>query len=509
MQGTSAADTQLLDASALCGHLVAEGSVHAFLAAHRRDLFPDELFEDLFPSDRGRPSVPSDVIAAVMVLQHLEGLSDRDAVRRLRTDISWKVACGVTLTDEGFHPTVLVLWRNRLRSSDRPQRIFEAVREVIKATNVLHGRDRRVLDATVLDDAVTTQDAVMQLVTAIRKVRREVPQAKAITLHAHDYDNDPGKPDCAWDDQEARDALVSALVADALQVLVEVSTLELTDAQTEAVGLLALVAGQDVEPGDAEGSWRIAHGTRPGRMVSVVDPDSRHVHKSRSVYRDGYKAHIAVEPETGVVTACALTPGDAADGEMAMDLLAHEDDDSELEILADSAYGSGEVRRALSDAGHRQTIKPIPLQRSIEDGFTIDDFDIDLDAGTVRCPAGHTVNMTRTRKAVFGARCKSCPLRDRCTTAHRGRTLSVHPHHDQLVAARRRARDSDFIESYRTARPMVERTIAWLVAHGHRKVRYRSVERNQFWLHTRSAAINLRRLINLGLRRVDGSWAIA
>ena len=98
------------------------GSVAAFLAEHRRKLFPDELFEDLFPSGRGRPSVPADVIATVMVLQALEGLSDRDAVQAIRRDIAWKVAAGLSLADEGFHPTVLTLWRNKLRASDRPER---------------------------------------------------------------------------------------------------------------------------------------------------------------------------------------------------------------------------------------------------------------------------------------------------------------------------------------------------------------------------------------------------
>ena len=97
---------------------------------------------------------------------------------QLRTDIAWKVAAGLSLTDEGFHPTVLTLWRNKLRASDRPQRIFDAVRAVIDATGVLKGKTRRALDSTVLDDAVTTQDAVMQLVSAIRRVRRLVPPPK-------------------------------------------------------------------------------------------------------------------------------------------------------------------------------------------------------------------------------------------------------------------------------------------------------------------------------------------
>ena len=151
--------------------------MYAFLADHRRDLFPDELFADLFPSGRGRPSVPADQVATVMVLQALEGLSDREAAAQLRQNIAWKVACGLALTDQGFHPTVLTLWRSRLRASDRPERIVAAVRAVIAQTGVLAGRQRGALDSTLLDDAVATQDTVTQLVAAIRRVRRLVPAA--------------------------------------------------------------------------------------------------------------------------------------------------------------------------------------------------------------------------------------------------------------------------------------------------------------------------------------------
>lgn len=122
VQGSSDPNRELLDAAALVGHLVPTRSVYAFLAEHRQRLFPDELFADLFGSGRGRPSVPADEIATVMVLQSLEGLSDRDALQALRTDLRWKVAAGLALDDEGFHRTVLTLWRNKLRTSGRPQR---------------------------------------------------------------------------------------------------------------------------------------------------------------------------------------------------------------------------------------------------------------------------------------------------------------------------------------------------------------------------------------------------
>jgi IS5 family transposase len=505
MQGHSEPNRELLDAAALCRQLVPEGTVESFFADHRHELFPDELFSDLFPSGRGRPSVPADVIATVMVLQALEGLSDRDAARALRDRISWKVACGLSLDDAGFHHSVLTYWRTRLRTSAQPERIFDAVRSVVDATGVLKRKTRRALDSTLLDDAVATQDTVTQLISAIRRVRREVPAATTIELQAHDYDHG-AKPVIAWDDPVAKQELVSALVNDALALVEATEGTKLDAVQQDAIGLLALVAGQDVEPGDEEGTWRIAERVAPDRVISTVDPEARHMHKSQSTYRDGYKAHLVVEPDTGLITAAALTPANAGDGPAGVALLAGEDPG--LEVLADSAYGSGEVRVALAEAKHHAFIKPIPLRSAVPGGFTIDDFTIDTTAGTVTCPQGFTVAITQHGNAVFGARCRDCPLRERCTRSRTGRTISVHPHHNTMLAARRQAETEEFKTPYRRHRPMVERSIAWLVAGGHRRVRYRGVARNQMGLSLRCAAINLRRLINLGVDH-SGGWVLA
>jgi hypothetical protein len=442
----------------------------------------------------------------VMVLQALEGLSDREAISALRRDIAWKVACGLRLDDEGFHPTVLVYWRARLRASERPRRIFEAVRQVVEQTGVLKGRGRRVLDSTLLEDAVATQDTITQLVAAICRVRRLVPAARQVEVGAHDYDR-PGKPDCAWDDPEATQALVSGLVNDALAVLAAVAEVELDVEQVEAVALLALVAGQDVEPGERPGTWRIARKVAPDRVISTVDPQARHARKTSTQRRDGYKGHVAAEPETGLVTECALTAAAAPDGPTGVGLLGAEQ--SGLEVLGDSAYGGGETRAALCAAGHLQTIKPIPLQSAVPGGFTVHDFRIDRSAGMVRCPAGITAPITSSGRVSFARHCQGCPLRRRCTTAKGGRVLHLHPHEDELRAARRRATTRSFQHSYRRWRPMVERSIAWLVADGCRRVPYRGIERNELWWSVRVAAVNLRRLLALGLARQDAAWVLA
>jgi hypothetical protein len=515
VQGRSDSQRELLDSESVAGHLLKAGSVFAFLSAHRAELFSDEMFADLFPSGRGRPSVPADVMASVIALQALHGLSDAETVDAVTFDLRWKAACGLPVTAGAFHPTTLTYWRRRLAASDRPNRIFDAVRAVVAQTGALTGKTRRALDSTVLDDAVATQDTVTQLIGAIRRVAREVPGAtEVIAEHcsAHDYD-DPGKPAITWDDRDARDRLVDALVGDAHRLLGHLPDQDLGPRAAEAVALLALIAGQDVEPVEGsdgtDGHWRIARQVAPDRVISTVDPDARHVHKTVHHRQDGFKAHVAIEPDTGIITDCALRQASGTDNHEAvvgLELLA--DEDAGLQVLGDSAYGAAEARVALADAGHSAVIKPIPLRTVIEGGFTRDDFLVDEAAGTVTCPAGHTVAITRSRGAAFRSRCRDCPLRARCTTAKNGRHLTLHEHDSVLFAARRQAETPEFQTVYRQHRPMVERSIAWIVR-GNRKLRYRGTTKNDWWLHHRVAAINLRRLIALGLHHTGTNWAIA
>jgi IS5 family transposase len=374
---------------------------------------------------------------------------------------------------------------------------------------VLTGKSRRALDSTLLDDAVATQDTVTQLVSMIRRVRRAIPAAAVVTVGAHDYQT-PGKPACAWDDPAARDELVTGLVNDARAILAALDDVPLDDEQQQLVGLLALVAGQDVEEGDSPGSWRIARKVVKDRIISTVDPETRHMHKSRSNYRDGYKAHVAVEPETGIITDVDLTPANAGDGPIGVALL--DDDDDGLDVLADSAYGSGPVRADLAERGHTAVIKPWPTARNPyldDDQFRRDDYRIDYTARTVTCPNRITVPISTAGTATFGARCGGCPLRSRCTASATGKTFTVTEHDQLLAAARADWRAGIGVDDYRQWRPLVERSIAWLVADGHRRVRYRGVERNRLGLSIRAAALNLRRLLNLGLTHTTNGWSLA
>ena len=428
----------------------------------------------------------------------------------------------------------------------------------------------------MLYDAVATQDTVTMIGAQIRRVRRLAPRAAALVL-AHDYDG-RAKPVCDWGDPDERAWLIDELVTDAQRVLDALDGSQLSDEQAQAAALLAVVAGQDVEADPkVPGRWRIARRVAKGRVISTVDPEARHARKSRSQRRDGYKAHICAEPDTGLITAAELTTADTSDAQVGPRLLQQDptaphnttaDTDTDTTtadtdtadtdtadtadtdtadtdtadadsgtadtdtadtadtdtadtaavgdvgaegfvglVLADSAYASGEALDAFAAAGYDTAIKPIDPKPRITGGFTRDDFTIDTDAQTVTCPAGHTKAVT-SAAARFGALCRGCPLRARCTTSAAGRSVTVDAYHHRRQANKTRWAQPATQGAYQQHRPMAERSIAWLTRNKARRVPYRGVAANHLWLTTRAAAVNLVRLTNLGVTHHNGAFTL-
>ena len=216
--------------------------------------------------------------------------------------------------------------------------------------------------------------------------------------------------------------------------------------------------------------------------------------------------------------AGAFTP--AADTAAGSDAAAHgngidsigRNESGACEWYGDSAYGTGDFRYALGQAGHVAVLKPKPLQSAVENGFTVDDFTVEEGAATVGCPAGHTRAISAGRRASFGALCRGCPLRQRCTTSKTGRKIVLHKRDTELRAARAEwAADPELREKYRKYRPNVERVVSQIASRGGRrlKLRYRGTAKNHAWLTRRTAGLNLRNLIGRGLTRTAGSWVLA
>jgi hypothetical protein len=516
-----------------CEERVAPDSVYGILHRECFRLFPDEMFADLF-TDVGRRSVPPMIVAVVMVLQRIEGLSDREAVDRFSFDARWKYAAGGLDFDyPGFVHTVLVDMRARLAGSARPDRIFQVTLAAASAAGLV-GR-RRVLDSTALYDAVATMDTVTLVRSAIRGLLKVCDaelagQLRAVLSRDDDYAG-AGKPVCDYDDPAAREELVDALARDAMALLAALDGRELDDAVRQAAALVATVVGQDLDQG-TDGVFRIARRVAPDRVISTVDPQTRHGHKTAARGFDGYKGHVAEDPDSELITATEVSAGNVGDAAAAAGLLADDlpvtdepaadepveqtgpsGEGEELRVYGDAAYGAGELLDTLERSGAEVMCKVQP-PTAAGGRLTKDAFDIDLQARTVTCPAGQVAPLrtaTPGAMAYFGQACASCPLATQCTTAKGGRTIYVGPYEEQLARARARQRDPGWVADYKATRPKVERKIGHVMRrrHGGRRARVRGRLKVAADFSLLAAAVNLARMAVLGLHTTPAGWAVA
>jgi hypothetical protein len=392
-------------AVARCEAELPERSIYRLLHAARDRLFPDELFADLYVH-HGRRSIPPSILAVVMVLQRLEGASDREAVDRFAYDLRWRYAASVDDQTPGFAHTVLVELRARLRASADPDRIFRVTTELARSAGLVGVR--RVLDSAPLYDAVATQDTVTLLRGAIRGLLRVCPAELASLVRAalardDDYQA-AGKPVCDWDDPQAREQLVDGLFRDGYRALGALRGRQVGPEVARAAELLATVIGQDIEE-TSDGRFVIAPGVAPDRVISVVDPQARHGHKSNARGFDGYKGHVAIDPDSEVITAAEVGAANGGDAAMAAVLLADlpqaadrnapptadaapadqataETTEQAPVVYGDAAYGTGALLADLDRRGITAMTK-VAAPTAPEGHFTKQQFGIDLAAGTV------------------------------------------------------------------------------------------------------------------------------
>jgi hypothetical protein len=520
--GSTPRQANMLKGTGFVGDRIEEDSIFAVLHRDGHRLFPDDMFADLYKST-GRRSVPSQIVATVMVLQRWFGLSDRDAVEAFEFDNRWKYACGGLDYDApGFVHTVLVYMRAKLAASEAPRRIFDVTLEAARAAGVVSAK--RVLDSTPLYDAVATQDTVTMIRSAVRQLLAAAePELKAELRSVLERDDDyatAGKPVCDWDDKAAREQLVADLAADANACLAVLDGRDLDDNVARIAELLATVVGQDLEETD-DGRFRIARRVAKDRVISTVDPDARHGHKTSARGFDGYKGHIAEDPDSEIITNTTVTPGNAGDASVAEDLIADllndddtsDDDGIKAKVYGDSAYGTGEFQQRLEDedidSGCRTQPPTAPKGR-----FDKDQFNIDLKADTVTCPNGVTVALRRGADgsgiAYFAAACTDCPLREFCTEAAGGRTIRVGVHEAALARARQRQKNTSWRDDYRATRPKVERKLGHMMRrrHGGRRARVRGRPKVDADFNLLAAATNMARLAALGLRSTPTGWAV-
>jgi IS5 family transposase len=511
----------LFSTAGFCEGRLSPNSIYVVLHRECRALFPDEMFADLFAED-GRRSVPPMIVAVVMVLQRLEGLSDREAVERFAFDVRWKYAAGgLDFDHPGFVHTVLVDMRARLAASAWPDRVFERTVEVAVQAGLV-GR-RRVLDSAPVYDVVATQDTITLIRSAVRGLLRAADHVLRAELRAvissGDVYTGPAKPAIDWMDAAEREVLIDSRARDGYALLAVLEGRVLEQEVDQAARLLATVLGQDLEQDD--GVLKIARKVARDRVISTVDPAARHGHKTIRRSFDGYKGHVAEEDDSEVITAATVTAGNVGDAEPAAELLADilhaPAQDEQIEVYGDAAYGTGPLLAELAEAG----VEVIDGQgaggqragREVLQGR----FHHRPGGGAGHLPRLQVTAPIRPKPdgggaACFGTACTSCPLAALCTTARNGRVITIGPHKEYLARGRACSADPAWLALYRATRPKAERKIAHLMRrrHGGRRARVRGRAKVGADFSLLAAAVNLARLGVLGIKSTgSGNWAIS
>jgi Transposase domain (DUF772)/Transposase DDE domain len=484
-----------------------EGSFFALLAEHGDRIVRDEDFAECYSRRMGRPSIPPSLLAKVLLLQHRTGASDEQAMDAIAWDLRWKVALGLPVDHEGFHPTSLTRFRARLLLHGKEGLALEATLRLAEEIGLLEGSAEQIIDSTPMLGAAATQDTVRLVRHGVRKLLDAVAALDEDAGRrlddglAFDYARPNDKPDCRWREKAERERMLTRVAQDAERALraVEHADELLGDERVaEAHRFLRELIGQDFEADD-DGVPRLYRGTRADRIISTVDVEMRHGRKSQHQRFDGYKLSAsATNTSEPLITAVEVAPAGEQDGPQARPLIEAQPQARRPErILGDTAYGTGPVRADLA-AIDVEVLAPVPEAPGKDGRLAKRDFHVDLRAGTVTCPAGQRAAIrtepSGQRRASFAkAACDQCPLRSRCVAPGRGRrSILIAADEALLIAGRRALEDPHTAEHLRRTRPRIERLLGLLAArYGARKSRYTGRAKARLQAAWAAALVNL------------------
>jgi transposase len=483
-----------------------EGSFFALLAEHGDRIVRDEDFAECYSQRMGRPSIPPSLLAKVMLLQYRTGVSDEQAMECVAWDLRWKVALGLPVDHQGWHPTSLTKYRARLLLHKKEGLALENTLRLAEELGMLDGTAEQIIDSTPMLGAAATQDTVRLVRHGVKKLIDAVtaadPQAGE-RLDAgleFEYERPGEKPECRWREKVERERMLTRVAQDAERALaaVEGSAGLLDDGVVKAAHeLLRDLIGQDFDI-DQAGVPRLHRGTRSGRIISTVDTEMRHGRKSSQTRFDGYKLSAsATNSSEPLITAVHVSPGGETDGQQAKHLIDGQPPERQPgRVLGDTAYGGGPVRGELAERDV-QVLAPVPEGKIAEDRLGKREFHIDLQAGTVTCPAGQTVRVSTSKTGFRGANfshkvCGACPLKDRCCPGRARRQINLREHEDLLLAARQALADPATAEHLRRSRPRIERLLGLLAyRYGARKSRYIGSAKARLQAAWAAALVNL------------------
>lgn len=480
-----------------------------------------EDFKGFYVEDQGAGTCCPLMLLGMLLLQFRYQVSDKELCRRCRRDLGWRYAIGLQGDQKPPSVTSVRRFRGKLRELKGESFIFESSLRLAVAEGLLDDVELQGVDSTNTDCRGAVVDTFNLVATGIGQVLRKVARclderaeqlATRWDLASYLRRSIKGGASIDWSDESARNALLTMEIRDADRLSELVASLGVCfpSEVEESLELLRRVARQDVEELE-DGTFRIARGTRAGRVISITDPLARHGRKSSSKVINGFKMHVTGTLQSQFTTGIKITDAATHDAQPTSQLLDQTAANKvkPAELVGDAAYGTGANRRACQAKGVELHSKlPSPSHKG---AFTKRDFDIDLDAMRVTCPAGATTTHFTMVKDPAGSDervpsfrfanhdCGPCALRACCgkTVVKNGyRTIALSVYEREIQKAQQfnaTSRAADVLRS----RSAIERLISHLVRLGMRQARFFGMHMVQFQAFMVGAVYNLQRLLTL------------
>lgn len=486
----------------------------AFLRTHRLELF-DEAFQTELDgmyrdTGAGREPIPPAQLCMALILQGYLGVSDAEAVELTVVDARWQMVLDCMAAEEPlFAQGTLQQFRQRLVREDMDRRLLERTRDLAKASKGFDWKKlpkelRVAVDSRPLEGAGRVEDTLNLLGHAARKI---VEGAALITgREVDDVCRLAGIPllrstsiktalDINWNDPEQRDYALETLLSQVVSLhgWLQKNKLNAAPEVQPYVAAVAQVRTQDLDE-TANGRPRIRQQVARDRRVSIEDKQMRHGRKSKSKRFNGYKEHLAADLDTDLIVACAVTPAnvpeDVAAPQLGEDIERQQIRIGELSI--DRAYINSTLVADVEGSKGTILCKPWSGRNGRKELFKKADFEIDMRAMTITCPAGHAEPFEQGQSVEFDPEvCGPCPMRDKCTySASGGRTVKIadderRQHRLRKIAAtpagRQRLRE----------RVAIEHRLAHVAARKGPKARYLGTRANLYDLRRAAIIQNL------------------
>jgi hypothetical protein len=479
-----------------------------FLRAWRHELFSEAFQAELATlyqdSSLGHPPIPPAQLALATIVQAYTGVSDDEVIEATTMDRRWQVVLDcLDCQEPPFSKGTLVAFRQRLIASGLDRRLVERTIELAQEQGGFGPRPlRAALDSSPLGGAGRVEDTYNLLGHALRKALRVIAdqQGRGLADLAREAGADvlggsslKAALDLDWDDPAAREqALV--IVLDTLTA-VEQWLASQPSAVREGPGVqTALAVAHQVEAQDVTtteaGKPTLRRGVAKDRRISLEDAQMRHGRKSRSQRVDGYKRHVLHDLDNGLVRAVGLTPANAPEASvteaLVADLSAQQVSLAELHI--DRAYLSSPLVRE-RPANLTIYCKAWPVRNGTR--FPKTAFHLDWEQQRLTCPQGVAMTFEPGGLVRFPAAiCAACPLRERCTTSTRGRSVSIHPD-ERLLSELRQRQLTALGRAKLRERVAVEHTLAHIGQWQDERARYRGLRKNLFDLRRCAVVHNL------------------